>query len=89
MSCSSLGASVHFLAVLLIFKEDCNKFGALDEMFIGMANDPFVFVAKDYCSQAHYLGFAWARCFDKFARPHGEEEGSYDEVNGVVICIGL
>ena len=83
-----LGAGVHLIAVLLIFKNDSDELRVNEEGRVRVVDDSLPYVAKNQVSHGDALGFAEGWCERVFTRPHGKKEGANNEVGSVVIFVG-
>jgi hypothetical protein len=80
VTCSSLSPGVHLFRIFLVDKCDGDKFGNEKEHRVLMLHYRVARCPKYQVTEVHALGFACDLWFGVFARPHGEEKGTNDNV---------
>jgi hypothetical protein len=84
----SLGACIHFISVLLVSEDDGEEFGFRQKGRIGVWDDVLLGVSEDEAAECDSLGSPRDGSERVLARAHREEDGSDDNVGGVVILVG-
>ena len=75
----ALEVSILFVPVLLVRKDECDKLSG-EKSGVGVCNGLAVMIAEDDASQGYDLGLSWEGGLGEFARAHGKEPGTVEEV---------
>lgn len=86
---SAVCPCIKLFAVLLVFEGYGDEFSYHAQSWIGMFDDAAVSVPKHDVPKAKRFGFSRVLCFDDLARASGEEESADEQVDGVIVGIGL